>query len=195
LTRGSISPGANLFSTSRDARWHPGADAPPLSYRGIGERAFTSGCSLGIPLSKRCHFLHLVDAAIMSSRRRSSARKIWIDDALGGTARCRLGALCQRGVAAIDVAPVYAVGLQADWIVRIIRLGSNRRRRQNRCDRQNRHFWNAHRPSFGISVARTFTVRAQISCASRPPVKSRSRVGSVVTRLLPDSASYSTMTR
>ena len=78
---------------------------------------------------------HLVDEAmppIMWSRWHLRARKIWIADALGGNARCRLDALRQRGIAAFDVAPAYAVGLQADRIVRIIRLGPNRRRRQNR---------------------------------------------------------------
>jgi len=72
---------------------------------------------------------------IIWCRGRSRACKIGIDDALGGTARCRLSALRQRGIAACDGAATYVVGLQADRIVGIIRLGLSRRRRQNCCDR------------------------------------------------------------
>jgi hypothetical protein len=71
--------------------------------------------------------------------------KKWIDDALGGAARCRLGALRQRGIAAFDAATAEAVGLQANRIVRIVGLGPSRGRRQNRRDRQNRQSRIAHR--------------------------------------------------
>jgi hypothetical protein len=60
---------------------------------------------------------------IMSSRGHLRARKIWIDDALGGAARCRLVALRQRGIGAFDVARLFAESVQANRIVRIIRLG------------------------------------------------------------------------
>jgi hypothetical protein len=58
----------------------------------------------------------------MWSRGHTRTRKIWIGDALGGEARCRLSALRQRGIAACDVAPIDVVDLHADRIVRIIRL-------------------------------------------------------------------------
>ena len=42
------------------------------------------------------------------------ARKIWIDDALGDAARCRLSALRQRGITAFGVeAAVYGDDLEA----------------------------------------------------------------------------------
>jgi hypothetical protein len=72
------------------------------------------------------------------------ARKIWIDDALGGAARCRLITLRQRGIGAFDVVPIYAVGLQADRIVRAISLGQGPRCRQNSDGRQNRQSPNGH---------------------------------------------------
>ena len=72
------------------------------------------------------------------------ARKIWIDDALGGAARCRLITLRQRGIGAFDVVPIYAVGLQADRIVRAISLGQGSRCRQNSDGRQNRQSPNGH---------------------------------------------------
>src|SRR5882724_4949956 len=81
---------------------------------------------------------------IISRRTHLRAGKIWIDDALGGTARCSLSALRQRGIAAFDVAALYVVDLQADRVVRIIRLGASRRCRQNRHARQNRQSRNAH---------------------------------------------------
>src|SRR5258707_14809572 len=92
-------------------------------------------------LSKTCHFSAtrtsapnkaLVDAAIMSSGGHSRARKIWIDDALGGAARCRRVALRQRPVAAFVIVVPAAVHEQANRISRIIGLGPSRRRRQNR---------------------------------------------------------------
>src|SRR5712664_745620 len=81
---------------------------------------------------------------VISRRAHLRARKIWIDDALGGAARRRLSALWQRGIAAFDVAALYVVDLQADRVVRIIRLGASRRCRQNRHARQNRQSRNAH---------------------------------------------------
>jgi hypothetical protein len=90
----------------------------------------------------------LVDIAlppITWSRGHRRAGKIRIGDALGGAAGCRLRALRLRSIAAVDVAPSDAVGLQADRIVRIIRLGPSWRRRRNRRDRQNRQCRNAYR--------------------------------------------------
>jgi len=94
------------------------------------------GCSQGI--NRRD------DAADSVGSRTPAGSKIWIDDALGGAARCRLGALRQRGIAALDIAAVDAVGLQADRIVRIIGLGPSGRRHQSRCDRQDRQSRNRH---------------------------------------------------
>src|SRR5260370_21087093 len=65
----------------------------------------------------------LVDAAIMPVVGRSPARKIWIDVALGGAARCRRVALSQRRVAAFVVVGPQAVHVQANLISRIVRLG------------------------------------------------------------------------
>ena len=45
----------------------------------------------------------------MSSRGHSRARKIWIDDALGGAARCRRVALRQRRVAALVLEAVRLI--------------------------------------------------------------------------------------
>src|SRR5258707_12540408 len=61
-----------------------------------------------------------------------------IGDALGGAARCRLGALPLRDITAIDIAAVEAIGLHADRIVRIIGLGLYWRRHQDRRDREDR---------------------------------------------------------
>ena len=72
------------------------------------------------------------------------AGKIWIDDALGGAARCRRVALRQRRVAAFVIAGPPAPHMQANRISRIVRLGPSRHRRQNRRDRQNRQSRNAH---------------------------------------------------
>jgi hypothetical protein len=70
-----------------------------------------------------CSLVDTAMAPITCSHGYLYALKIWIDDALGRAARCRQGALRHRGIAAFDVAPIYAVGLQADGIVRIISLG------------------------------------------------------------------------
>jgi hypothetical protein len=72
------------------------------------------------------------------------AGKIWIDDALGGAARCRRVALRQGRVAAFVIAAPPAVHMQANRIRRIVRLGSSRRRRRNHRDRQNYQSRNAH---------------------------------------------------
>jgi hypothetical protein len=115
---------------------------------------------------------------IMSSRGHLRARKIWIDDALGGTARCRLGALRQRGIAAFDEALFVAVELQADRIVRAIRLGPSRCRRQNRRDRQNRQSRNAHQSLLrAVRAQNVFRVASASRQAALFPVNSRSRVG------------------
>ena len=73
------------------------------------------------------------------------AGKIWIDDALGGAARCRRVALRRRRVAAFVIAATSAVHMQANRISRIVSLGSNRHPRRNRRDRQNCQSRNAHR--------------------------------------------------
>jgi hypothetical protein len=104
----------------------PGFFAPAMisSTNGGNRDAATSSVDAAMPPIMSSRHLHL------------RARKIWIDDALGSAARCRLGALRQRGIAAFDEALFVAVELQADRIVRTIRLGPSRRRRQNRRDRQ-----------------------------------------------------------
>jgi hypothetical protein len=99
-----------------------GIDDEIRKYRGVTERNRLPRHSVDTAMSPiRCSY--------------RCARKIWIGDALGGAAGCRLGALRQRGIAACDGAATYVVGLQADRIVGIIRLGLSRRRRQNCCDR------------------------------------------------------------
>jgi hypothetical protein len=69
--------------------------------------------------------LRLVDARmppmpIMWFPEHLRARKVWIGHAPGGAARCRHGALCQRGIAAFDIVPPWGVDLQADRIARAI---------------------------------------------------------------------------
>ena len=91
----------------------------------------------------------LVHGAIMSSRRQSRARKIWIDDALGGATRCRRVALRQRRVAAFVIVGPPAVHMQANWISRIVGLGPSRCRCQNRRDRQHRQSRPAKMPRSG----------------------------------------------
>jgi hypothetical protein len=68
----------------------------------------------------------LVNAAMPITLRHLRARKIWIDDALGGAARCRRVALRQRRVAAFVIVGPPTVHVQANRISRIVRL---RRRR------------------------------------------------------------------
>src|SRR5436309_16117343 len=75
--------------------------------------------------------------------------EIRIIQALRGTARCRRSALRQRSKAAIDIATVNAVGLQAHRVVWIIGLGARGRGDQQRSDRQNRASQYALRGSFG----------------------------------------------
>ena len=93
------------------------------------------------PAAARCRVTlpgALVDAAmppILSGH--LCTGKIWIDDALGGAARCRRVALRQGRVTAFVIAAPPAVCVQANRIGRIVRLGPSRRRRQNRRDRQN----------------------------------------------------------
>jgi hypothetical protein len=69
---------------------------------------------------------------------------IWIDHALAAAARCRHIALCQRGIGALDIIPLIAVGLQADRIGWVIHLGASRRRCRSRRDCQNCQSQNAH---------------------------------------------------
>jgi hypothetical protein len=83
---------------------------------------------------------------------------IRVDDALGGAARCRHVALCQRGIGAFEVIVVPAlVDLQADRIVRIIGLGVGRRHCRSHPDCQNRQSQNAHRNLFIGAVPRRGT--------------------------------------
>jgi len=93
----------------------------------------------------------LVNAAMLRITRRRAHPKIWIDDALGGTARCRRTALRQRGEVTFDAIPKYAEGLHADRVARVIRLSSNWRGHKNRRSYQNRQNRCAHHddPSFG----------------------------------------------
>src|SRR4051794_26492977 len=75
-----------------------------------------------------------------------SACVIRVDDALGGAARCRHIALCQRGVTAFEVIVVPAlIDLQADRITRIIGLRLSRWYRRSRCDCHKCHSQNAHK--------------------------------------------------
>ncbi len=78
---------------------------------------------------------------------------IRVDDALGGAARRRHVALCQRGIGAFEVIVFPAlVDLQADRIVRIIGLGSSRRRCRSHPNCQNRQSQNAHQTLFISAV-------------------------------------------
>src|SRR5258705_12302656 len=66
----------------------------------------------------------LVDAAmppIISSRGNLRARNIWIDDALGGAARCRRVALSQRCVTAFVIVARSPVHVQAHRTVPSLR--------------------------------------------------------------------------
>src|SRR5258708_23423904 len=81
---------------------------------------------------------------------------IRIDDALGGAARCRHIALCQRGIGAFEVIVFPAlVDLQADRIVLIIRLGPSRRRFRSHPHCQNRQSQNAHQTLFSLPCPST----------------------------------------
>src|ERR1700753_2961693 len=80
--------------------------------------------------------------------------KIWIDNALCREARCRSPALRERRIAAIDIVAGQAVGLQANRISRIVRLGRCRDY-WGRADRKNRQNLNAHGTSSGLAVAPT----------------------------------------
>ena len=72
------------------------------------------------------HRESLIDAAIMSSRGHSRARKIWIDDAFCGAARGRRVALWQRRVAAFAIVGPPGIHVQANRISRIVHLGRRR---------------------------------------------------------------------
>src|SRR5260370_35492395 len=81
---------------------------------------------------------HLVDSAVPPiTRGLFRARKIWIDDALGGAARCRRVALRQRRVAALVIVAPSGVHMQAHRISRIVRLSPTTRPPQNRPHLQN----------------------------------------------------------
>ena len=104
-----------------EVRARSGAGDEARQIRGLHHTSYWQYCRLA-----------LVDAAlppIISFRGHSRGRRIWIDDAHGVAARCRPSALLQRGIGAFDVGVLHAVDLQADRIVRIIRLGPSRRRR------------------------------------------------------------------
>jgi len=81
---------------------------------------------------------------------------IRIDDALGCAARCRHVALCQRGIGAFEVIVLPAlVDLQADRVVRIIGLGSSRRRCRSHPNCQNRQSQNPHQTLFSVPCPST----------------------------------------
>jgi hypothetical protein len=108
--------------------------------------------------------------------------KIWIDDALGGPARCRRVALRQRRIAAfVIVAPSPLIDMQANRIGRIIRLGLSRCPCQDRCERQNRQSRNAHSslPKCSSHLRPPLRPQPDFPTASRQallfPVNSRSR--------------------
>ena len=89
---------------------------------------------------------------------------IRVDDALSGAARCRHVALCQRGIGAFEVIVVPAlVDLQADRIVRIIRLGLSRRRCRSHPNCQNRQSQNAHQTLFSVPSPSTGTGASQLA--------------------------------
>ena len=103
---------------------------------GLALTANVSWCRIGKPL---------VDAAMAPiTCGLCRAREVWIDDALGGAARCRRVALRQRRVAAFVIVGSAAVHVQANRISRIVRLG-RRWPYRDRPDRQNRQSQNAHR--------------------------------------------------
>src|SRR5882757_7960957 len=119
----------------------------------------------------------LVDAAMPPITRAGlfHASKIWIDDALGGAARCRRVALRQRRVAAfVPVGPPRPVNMQAYWISRIVRLSPNRCRRQNRQNRQSR---NAHQSLLRDIGAESLTKRAAIPHRSAPRAGRQASIG------------------
>jgi hypothetical protein len=113
----------------------------------------------------------------MSSGGQSPARKIWIDVALGGAARCRRVALSQRRIAALVIVGPEAVHVQANRISRIVRLGHSWRRHQSRRDRKNRQSWNAHQSL--LRDLRVFRIPSSVPA----PVNSRSRQNSMTPAL------------
>src|SRR6478736_297980 len=76
-------------------------------------------------------------------------REIRIDQALRRAARCGRCALRQRSKAALDIAAVNTVGLQANRVAWIIGLRAHGRGDQRRCNRQNRASQYAHGGSLG----------------------------------------------
>jgi hypothetical protein len=118
---------------------------------------------------------HLVDGAISPvtwSRGCLRARKIWIDDALGGAAQCRRVALRQRRVAAFVIVGPPAVHVQTNRISRIKGLGPSRRRSQNRRGRQNRQGRHAHQSHVQIASTRACLFESQFTFA-RPTRRAR----------------------
>jgi len=118
-------------------------------YNPVGRCAGSSTTYSGHHRDAREHrWTSMIDAAplpVSSPRRSFSARVIGVDNALCGAARSRHIALCQRGIAALEVIVREAlVNLQADRVSGIIGLGECRRCRQNRRHRQNRQSQNAH---------------------------------------------------
>ena len=95
----------------------------------------------------------LVKAAMLRITRCRGPPKIWIDDALGGAARCRRSTLRQRGEVTFDAIPKYAEGLHADRVARVIRLSPNWRGHKNRRSYQNCQNRCAHHHVPGYNAA------------------------------------------
>ena len=138
-------------------------DAPEL--RGVR-------VAVAVKWERRRPWISSIDAAIPAASC-FWARVIRVDDALGGAARCRHIALCQRGIGAFEVIVFPAlVDLQADRIVRIIRLGPSRRRCRSHPNCKNRQRQNAHQNLFsGPCPARDTALQlAQQQCPTSVPV-------------------------
>src|SRR6267142_1675595 len=109
---------------------------------------------LGARFLKQAQNRPLVDATMPPiTRGRGRAREIWIDDALCRTARCRRVALRQRRVAAFVIVGPPGVYVQANRIIRIVRLGPSRCRRQNHRNVKIAKAGMRIRASFGICAA------------------------------------------
>jgi hypothetical protein len=92
----------------------------------------------------------LADVASPASYRRI----IWIDEALGGPARCRRLTLSHRCKTAGNVAATPLVDLHADRVIRIVSLGGCRRERRYDRNCKDRPGECSHRrlPGFGVTL-------------------------------------------
>jgi hypothetical protein len=78
-----------------------------------------------------------INAFVRSLFARTGSGIIWIDDALGGSARRRLRTLSHRSVATFEVEVHHVVvDLKANRVAWIVGLGLCRRGKQDRADRQ-----------------------------------------------------------